>query len=60
MKIDRIDHLVLTVADIDVTCEFYTRVLGMRAVTFGSGRTALLFAVTSAGPASYSPMAHRE
>jgi catechol 2,3-dioxygenase-like lactoylglutathione lyase family enzyme len=41
VRIDRLDHLVLTVADIDATVEFYTRVLGMRAVTFGAGRTAL-------------------
>jgi catechol 2,3-dioxygenase-like lactoylglutathione lyase family enzyme len=41
--IDRLDHLVLTVADIDATVEFYTRVLGMQAVTFGPGRTALSF-----------------
>src|SRR5256885_7351356 len=43
MKIERLDHLVLTVADIDRTCAFYTRVLGMEVVTFGEGRTALRF-----------------
>jgi catechol 2,3-dioxygenase-like lactoylglutathione lyase family enzyme len=43
MKIDRLDHLVLTVADIERTCAFYTRVLGMEVVTFGEGRTALKF-----------------
>jgi catechol 2,3-dioxygenase-like lactoylglutathione lyase family enzyme len=43
VHIDRLDHLVLTVADIDATVEFYTRVLGMRAVTFGAGRSALSF-----------------
>ena len=43
MRIDRLDHLVLTVADIDATVVFYTRVLGMEAVTFGAGRTALAF-----------------
>ena len=43
VNIDRIDHLVLTVADIAVTCEFYARVLGMQVVTFGAGRTALAF-----------------
>ena len=43
MEIDRIDHLVLTVRSIDVTCEFYTRVLGMRVVTFAAGRKALAF-----------------
>ena len=43
MQIDRLDHLVLTVADIDRTCAFYARVLGMEAVKFGEGRTALRF-----------------
>ena len=43
MKIDRLDHLVLTVSDMDATCMFYTRVLGMRVVTFGAGRKALAF-----------------
>ena len=43
MNIDRLDHLVLTVADIAATCEFYARALGMRIVTFGSGRKALAF-----------------
>src|SRR6201998_2110177 len=43
MEIERLDHLVLTVADIARTCEFYTRVLGMEVVTFGEGRTALRF-----------------
>ena len=38
MQIDRLDHLVLTVRDIDASIDFYTRVLGMRAVTFGAGR----------------------
>lgn len=39
----RIDHVVLTVRDIDVTVAWYERVLGMRAVTFGEGRRALAF-----------------
>ena len=43
MRIDRLDHLVLTVADLDATVDFYTRVLGLTAVTFGAGRTALTF-----------------
>ncbi len=43
MHIERLDHLVLTVADIERTCEFYTRVLGMEVVRFGEGRTALRF-----------------
>ncbi len=43
MKIERLDHLVLTVADIERTCAFYREVLGFRVETFGSGRTALVF-----------------
>jgi catechol 2,3-dioxygenase-like lactoylglutathione lyase family enzyme len=43
MQIERLDHLVLTVADIEQTCAFYTRVLGMEVVRFGEGRTALRF-----------------
>ena len=43
MRIDRLDHLVLTVASIEAAAEFYTRVLGMGVVTFGAGRTALTF-----------------
>ena len=41
MKVDRIDHLVLTVHDIQETCSFYSRVLGIPAITFGDGRMAL-------------------
>ncbi len=46
MKIARLDHLVLTVADIEKTCDFYNRVLGMEVVIFSSGgieRKALRF-----------------
>jgi len=43
MKIDHLDHLVLTVKDIDVTVSFYQRVLGMDVVVFGEGRKALSF-----------------
>ena len=42
MQIDRIDHLVLTVADVEATVDFYTRVLGLRAETFDGGRRALV------------------
>jgi catechol 2,3-dioxygenase-like lactoylglutathione lyase family enzyme len=38
-----LDHLVLTVADIERTAAFYCGVLGMRRVTFGAGRVALSF-----------------
>jgi len=43
MIVDRLDHLVLTVASIAETVAFYEGVLGMTAVTFAKGRTALLF-----------------
>jgi catechol 2,3-dioxygenase-like lactoylglutathione lyase family enzyme len=39
MKIDSIDHVVFTVKDINATCEFYTKVLGMEVVTFGEGKS---------------------
>ncbi|MBT5240570.1 MAG: VOC family protein [Rhodospirillaceae bacterium] len=43
--INGLDHLVLTVADIDVTCEFYERTLGFKVISFGGGRKALKFGV---------------
>jgi len=43
MKVTALDHLVLTVRDPDATIAFYTRVLGMEALTFGNGRRALAF-----------------
>lgn len=43
MKVDRLDHLVLTVTDLDATCRFYAKVLGMEVVTFGDHRKALGF-----------------
>lgn len=39
----RIDHIVLTVDDIQATCRFYNRVLGMEIGTFGESRKALRF-----------------
>lgn len=45
MYIDRLDHLVLTVADIAKTCAFYQRALGMHVMTFDTGRVALAFGV---------------
>jgi catechol 2,3-dioxygenase-like lactoylglutathione lyase family enzyme len=43
MKVDGIDHLVLTVENIELTCDFYNRVLGMEVISFGRGRKALAF-----------------
>ena len=63
MKIERLDHLVLTVANVEATCAFYERVLGMRVVTFGVGRKALAFGdnkinLHEAGH-EFDPRAHR-
>jgi catechol 2,3-dioxygenase-like lactoylglutathione lyase family enzyme len=41
--ISHIDHVVLTVRDIERSVAFYRRVLGMAAETFGDGRQALRF-----------------
>ena len=41
--IDRLDHLVITVRDIEATLGFYERVLGMRREVFGGRRFALHF-----------------
>lgn len=43
MHVDAIDHLVLTVRDIEAACAFYARVLGMGVATFAGGRRALTF-----------------
>ena len=46
IRIDALDHIVLTVADIDRTTDFYVRVLGMAPHRFESGgvaRHALVF-----------------
>lgn len=43
IAVDRIDHLVLTVFDLDRTLAFYQRVLGMEPITFAGGRRGLAF-----------------
>ena len=43
IKINRLDHLVLTVKDIDKTVDFYTKVLGMEKEIFKGTRVALKF-----------------
>jgi catechol 2,3-dioxygenase-like lactoylglutathione lyase family enzyme len=43
VRVDRLDHLVLAVASIEPTVKFYSRILGMDVVIFGSGRTGLTF-----------------
>src|SRR5690348_12198099 len=43
VQVDRLDHLVLAVANPEATLVFYQRVLGMRRIEFGAGRLALGF-----------------
>lgn len=43
IDIDRLDHLVLTVADIEATCAFYASALGFAVETFDENRKALRF-----------------
>jgi len=43
MNIRAIDHVVLTVRDVERTVSFYQKALGMEAVSFGEGRRALAF-----------------
>ena len=43
MNVKSLDHLVLTVRDLQAAIDFYTRALGMQEVSFGGGRKALAF-----------------
>jgi len=43
MRVASLDHLVLTVRDLQAAIDFYTRALGMQEVTFAGGRKALSF-----------------
>ena len=43
MTLEKLDHLVLPVSDIDAIAMFYTTYLGMEKRTFGEGRVALHF-----------------
>jgi len=43
MNVRAIDHVVLTVRDIERTLSFYQQALGMRTISFGDGRRALAF-----------------
>jgi catechol 2,3-dioxygenase-like lactoylglutathione lyase family enzyme len=62
MKIDRIDHVVLTCASVDQAVAFYRRVLGMKPVTFAGGRRGLAFGRQKLNlhqqGAEFSPRAH--
>jgi catechol 2,3-dioxygenase-like lactoylglutathione lyase family enzyme len=43
MKVKSLDHIVLTVSDVENSISFYTSMLGMQEVTFGDNRKALVF-----------------
>ncbi len=43
MNITQLDHLVLTVQDIDLSLNFYSEILGMETINFGDDRKALRF-----------------
>ena len=43
MEISKLDHLVLTVKDIETTTSFYVSVLGMKKEVFGNDRVALKY-----------------
>lgn len=57
----RLDHLVLTVQDVDQTCQFYQQVLGVAIITFGGDRRALQLGAQKinlhAATAPFSPQA---
>ena len=43
MKIDRVDHIVITAHDVERTIGFYSKVMGMEPITFAGGRRGLAF-----------------
>jgi catechol 2,3-dioxygenase-like lactoylglutathione lyase family enzyme len=43
MNIERVDHFVLTVFDVEKACHFYSRVLGMEVILLENNRKALRF-----------------
>jgi catechol 2,3-dioxygenase-like lactoylglutathione lyase family enzyme len=45
IQVSHIEHIVLTVKNIEETLEFYNSVLGMEIITFGEGRKALKFGI---------------
>ena len=43
IRVERLDHLVLTARDLEASCAWYERVLDMRRESFGEGRVALVY-----------------
>jgi len=62
MQLNQLDHLVLTVADVNRTVRFYVDILGMREESFGANRWALIFGRQKINlhqhGAEYEPKAH--
>ncbi len=62
MQLNQLDHLVLTVADVNRTVRFYVDILGMREESFGANRWALVFGRQKINlhkhGAEYDPKAH--
>ena len=50
VQLSHIDHFVLTVADLERTCAFYEKTLGMRRDEFKPGRVALYFGSCKINP----------
>ncbi len=61
LRLVAVDHLVLTVRDLDATFDFYCRILGMEKRAFGDGRVALHYGSTKINlhvlPATVEPRA---
>ncbi|MEN8256723.1 MAG: VOC family protein [Thermodesulfobacteriota bacterium] len=62
MEISEIDHLVLTVRDIEETCLFYSKILAMKVVVSANNRVSLSFGTHKINlhkkGAEFSPKAH--
>jgi len=60
VKIKQLDHLVLTVQNIQTSIDFYTQVLGMQALSFSDNRKALKFGQQKINlhPAGYEYLPH--
>ena len=43
MNISGLDHLMLTVKNLNASIDFYTKIFGMNVITFGEERKALTF-----------------
>lgn len=64
MRLISLDHIVLTVHDLEVSSRFYRDVLGMDEIIFGGGRRALRFGVQKINlqpiDVDLEPLAHKQ